>query len=235
MHAFTPVAMTRTARGLVALAALLLAACSQPEARATSMNSATSADTLSDSALVTRADVGRTTGADDAPIWVVMISDFQCPYCKQFHDAALKEFMREYVVTGKARFAYLHLPLQQHPHARPAARASLCASAQGKFWEYADGVFEMQERLGGTVDAAPLLDDLARRLSLDMPEFAHCRRSAAIDQVVQSDINQATRAGVQSTPSFFVGEFLIAGNAPYATFRGAVDSALVLAARKRAR
>lgn len=173
-------------------------------------------------------------GDSSAPIWIVMISDFQCPYCKQFHDGALKEVISDYVNTGRARLAYLHLPLRQHAHSRPAARASLCASAQGKFWQYADSVFAAQQRLETSASSTQLLNGFAQSLSLDMPAFHSCVESAAIENMLQVDIQQATRAGVKSTPSFFVGDFLVEGNAPYNYFRQAIDSALAVAARKPA-
>jgi protein-disulfide isomerase len=213
------------------LIAILASACTQGDAR--TAGASVQADTLSDSVLVARADRGRTIGSESAPIWIVMISDYQCPYCKQFHDGPLKLAMKDYVENGKARFAYLHLPLPNHPHSRPAARAALCASAQGKFFEYSDSIFAIQSRLGTVADASSLLTTIAQQVALDMPQFAHCQKSGAIERLVQSDERQSAKANVRSTPSFFVGQYLIEGMAPYENFRTAVDSALATAARKR--
>ena len=210
----------------------LSAACAGGDARAADSLPPPS-DTLSDSLLIARADRGRTMGSDSAPIWIVMFSDYQCPYCRQFHDDPLRLVVENYVNTGKARFAYLHLPLPNHPHARPAARASLCASAQGKFWEYSDSVFNAQPRLRAMADASPLLVGIAGKIGLDMQAFAHCQRSNVVERMVQSDEQQAEMAGVRSTPSFFVGDFLVQGMAPYDDFRRAVDTALFVAAKKR--
>ncbi len=63
-----------------------------------------------------------------------MISDFQCPYCKEFHDKTAAQVRKEFVQTGLARMAYIHFPLRIHPNAVPSAEASMCAGAQGKFW-----------------------------------------------------------------------------------------------------
>jgi hypothetical protein len=65
-------------------------------------------------------------------------------------------------------------------------------------------------------DVTPLLDSLGRALSLDMASFASCRRSRSINGLVESDIQQASSAGVRSTPSFLVGDFLVQGASPYA-------------------
>jgi predicted DsbA family dithiol-disulfide isomerase len=75
----------------------------------------------------------------------------------------------------------------------------------------------------------PLLDSAARVLKLDMAEFSRCQRRQAISSLVESDIQQANKAGVRSTPSFLIGDFLVEGAIPYPDFRRAVDTALVLA------
>ena len=54
-----------------------------------------------------------------------------------------------------------------------------------------------------------------------------------INGEVNNDIAQATQSGVQSTPSFIIGDFLVQGALPYADFRKAIDTALVMHAKKR--
>lgn len=78
-------------------------------------------------------------------------------------------------------------------------------------------------------DVSPLLSRLAKDLALDVPAFDQCRVSAPIASLVANDIAQANQAGVQSTPSFIVGSFLVQGAMPYKDFRKAIDTALVVA------
>ena len=186
-------------------------------------------DSLSDSLLIARADRGRLLGRDSGAIWVVMISDFQCPYCKNWHDASMANIVRDYVSTGQVRMAYLNLPLAQHKYARAESEAALCAGAQDRFWPYADQLFARQAEIEKAPLIQPLLDDIARGLKLDMPSFGSCQKREAIRALVESDIQQSTKAGVRSTPSFLVGDFLVEGAIPYADFRKAVDTALVIA------
>lgn len=198
-------------------------------ANATPVASAASPDSLANVALMQKADRSRMLGPDDA-MWVVMISDFQCPYCKQWHDSSMAQLKRDYIDPGKIRFAYLHLPLESiHPHAKAQAQASMCAGAQGKFWAYADAIFDNFGTARGMSDVSPLLSRLARDLALDVPAFDKCRTSAPIAALVNNDIAQATQAGVQSTPSFIIGSFLVQGALPYKDFRKAIDTALVVA------
>lgn len=182
-----------------------------------------------DSALIALADKGRLMGRDSGAMWVVIMSDFQCPYCKQWHDQSMSNVVRDYVNTGKVRLAYLHLPLTDiHPQARAEAEASMCASAQGKFWPFAEELFARQKEVASLPSAQPVLDAVARNLSLDMTEFGNCQRSGVMRGLVDSDMRQAAQAGVNPTPSFLIGEFLVEGAIPYPDFKRAIDSALVI-------
>jgi protein-disulfide isomerase len=187
------------------------------------------ADSLNDSTIISRADRGRLLGPDSGAVWVVMISDFQCPYCKQWHDAVMDSVRRQYVNKGKVRMAYLNLPLPQHKYARAEAEAAMCAGVQGKFWPYAERLFKDQASVGALPAVQPLLETIARDLALDLPQFLACQKRDAIRSLVDSDIAQANKTGVRSTPSFLVGDFLVEGAIPFPDFRKAIDTALVLA------
>ena len=194
------------------------------------------ADSLSDSALIYRADRGRVLGRDAGDIWVVMISDFQCPYCKQWHDSSMARLTRDYITPGKVHFAYLNLPLSSiHKHARAEAEASMCASVQDKFWPYSEGLFKRQHEVESLVSIQPMLESVAREVGLDLPAFAACQKREAIRAIVASDVAQATKAGVRSTPSFLIGDFLVEGNVPYKDFRRAIDTAMVVARGRKTR
>lgn len=234
--------LPRRMRRLPALALLVVATigtvvgCGRADAadRSATPNGVTAVnDTLSDSVLFQRADRGRIIGPDSA-IWVVMISDYQCPYCKQWHDQSMAALKRDYIDAGKVRFAYLHLPLESiHPHAKAEAEASLCAGVQGQFWAFSEALFASQGVVKTMSSPVPLFSRIARELKLDEEAFGRCRTSPMIAKLVANDIRQATQAGVQSTPSFLVGDFLVQGAIPYPDFRRAVDTALVVA-RSRA-
>lgn len=75
-------------------------------------------------------------------VGVIEYSDFQCPYCGTFARDTLPRIVSEYVDTGKAFFAFRHLPLEAiHPHARRAAEAAECARRQDRFWTVHDTIF----------------------------------------------------------------------------------------------
>ena len=182
-----------------------------------------------DSALVTAADKGRVAGNPTASIWLVEVSDFQCPWCKKFHDETFGTIKKEYVDSGKLRLAYLNLPLSMHANAMPAAIAAMCASAQGKFWEMHDKLFDTQAIWEKIANPRAYLDSLAAAVGVKPAAQKSCSDSAATKALIQADMERARASGVQSTPTFFIGGTKLEGAYPVADFRKAIDAAIAAA------
>jgi protein-disulfide isomerase len=176
--------------------------------------------------MLARADSARILGSTDARVWLIMSSDFQCPYCRNWHEESFGVIRDQYVRTGKVRLAYLNFPLQRHPNAWPAAEAAMCAAIQGRFWEMHDSLFSTQGAWGERPDATPYFDTLAVRLALNVPAFRSCETSHETRPLIQADQERSEAAGVNSTPTFFIGTTKIEGAFPLAVFRHALDSAL---------
>jgi protein-disulfide isomerase len=177
-----------------------------------------------------RADRGRIQGEGTAPVWVIVASDFQCPYCQIWHAETYPVLIKDYVRTGKVRIAYLNYPLNSHRNAWPAAEAAMCASVQGMFWEMHDAIFTNQARWGAMPNPMPLFDSLAvNKFSLNGDEWRSCMTSHATAALVQADFERLRGAGVESTPSFFVGDRGISGAQPTDVFRAAIEQALAKA------
>jgi len=171
---------------------------------------------------------------------MVVISDFQCPYCKTWHDETYPALRREYVDAGKLRMAYLHLPLPNHSQARLAAEASMCASASGRFWEMHDRIFASQSRWSrlasaDSLAARAMFDSLSVTAGVPAAQYRSCMAAGATRSIVQADFARAVAANVSSTPSFFVGNTLIEGAVPLADFRRVIDSVLAAARATTAR
>jgi protein-disulfide isomerase len=141
-------------------------------------------------------------GNANADITIVEYSDFECPFCKQFH-GTMEQVIAKY--GDDVRWVYRHLPLDSlHRQARQEALASECAGAQGKFWEYADLIFDETTSNDGLNLA--LLPDYAARLGLRVDEFNTCMSNNAFDQKIRADEADAQNAGARGTPySVIVG------------------------------
>ena len=178
------------------------------------------------------ADRGRIRGSASAPVWLIEVSDFQCPYCKQWHDASFAAIDSEYVKPGKVRLAYLNFPLSSiHPNARAAAEAAMCASVQGKFWQLHESLFATQARWEGQSNPLPTFDSLAVAAGVDAPAWRNCMTTHATARLIDADRDRSRSAGVQSTPTFFIGDRKLEGAYPTDSFRVAIDSALARKAR----
>ena len=182
-----------------------------------------------------RADKARIQGSETAKVWLVMSSDFQCPYCKQFHDEAYADIVRDYVNTGKIRFAYMNHPMPFHQFAVPAAEAAMCAGAQDRFWPMHDALYATQG-VWTKRPFLPVFDSLAVALKLDVPAWQACMRSHATRSTIDSDYAKSRQAGVNGTPSFVIipgGRMVIEGIAPYREYKRTLDSALAAAGSGR--
>ena len=180
---------------------------------------------LADSALV-RADQARTRGASTAPLWMIIISDFQCPYCKQWHDETWASIDHDYVATGKIRVAYVNFPLSIHQFAKPAAEAAMCAAVQDKFWPVQDAIFKAQDEWAASTNPRPKFEAIVAAAGVDVTKWKACMDSHQTMPLIEADYDKAAAAGVQSTPSFFIGNEGIAGAAPYSQFKTAIDRQL---------
>lgn len=178
--------------------------------------------------LLGRADAARIQGSPNAKLWMVEISDFQCPYCKQWHDATYATIKRDYIDTGKIRFAYVNLPLPMHRHAQQAAQVAMCAGLQGKFWAMHDSLFASQERWEklDNAAAAAVFDSLSAKAGADAGKVRQCVNAGTVKPLVQADYDRSVQSGVQSTPTFLIGSTMISGAQPTANFTTALDSAL---------
>jgi len=173
------------------------------------------------------ADRARIRGAETAKVWLVEVSDFQCPFCKQWHDETFAKIDQEYVKTGKVRLAYLNFPLTRiHKNAQAAAEAAMCAGVQGKFWELHESLFQTQRSWADLKSPLAVFDSLARAAKVDPKGWNSCMTTHATAKLIQADRDRSTQSGVESTPTFFIGDRALAGAYPVDTYRVAIDQAI---------
>ncbi len=222
---------------LLALTALIgcdSAAASSDATPAESLSVAANPNDLAEAdtagaALLTRADLGRIDGPASARVWLVVISDFQCPFCKRWHEQTGERLHREYVRTGKIRVAYLNLPISSHRNAQPAHEAAMCAAEQGAFWPVADALFATQDSWKSRLNVDAYFDSLALRHVTDGARYRSCITSGATRAIIDADVSRIQRIGVGSTPTFVIGQQMIVGAQPYEVFQRAIEAALAAA------
>lgn len=159
-----------------------------------------------------------TRGPKSARITLVEFSDFQCPYCAKFKDS-VDQIWKEY--PNDVRQVFRHNPLPNHPKAKSAHHASVCAQRQGKFWEYRDILFMHPQGLDDTS-----LQSYAAMLGLNMEEFDACMKDAEIDLGLDRDVEYAYSVGVRGTPTSFINGALVAGFRPYDQLKEIIEEKL---------
>ena len=158
-------------------------------------------------------------GPEDAPITIIEFSDYQCPYCKRWHDQVYQPLLNAY--PGKIKLVYRHLPLTSiHPDAFPAAEAAMCAGDQNAYWPYHDKLFS------GNSLGSDLYVQYAQELGLDMTAFESCLTEHKFQDAIQADMDFALNLGATSTPTFFVNGLAVVGAQPLSIFQQIIDKEL---------
>lgn len=172
-------------------------------------------------------------GKLDSNVKLVEYGDFQCPTCRAYHPL-IQQLLTKY--QDKISFQFRNLPITQiHNHAFAASRAAEAASAQGKFWEMHDLLYENQDTWASSKSPLEFFKSYAARLGLDLAKFETDFASSDVNRAINSDIAafKATKNDI-ATPSFFLNGTKLElkqlvddqGQPSLAKFEAAIDEAL---------
>ena len=149
---------------------------------------------------------GNTLGSPDAPLTMLEFADPQCPFCAEYSANVLPEIIDRYVRPGELRLE-LNLLTFIGPDSERAARVAESAGLQDGMWEYVDLLYGQQ----GAENSGYATDEFLRELAaavpgLDVEQVFAERDSDAVSGRLARAQASATRLGVNSTPTFFVGD-----------------------------
>lgn len=164
------------------------------------------------------------TGDPNAPITMIELSDYTCPYCGKFETETYPSILKEYIETGKVRFGYMHFAILG-PMASVSAQAAECAAEQEKFWDYHKQIFLNQRSLSNEI-----LQQIAVELGLDITQFSECFVSKKYAAAVEADTALARNLGAQSTPSFVINGQPLIGAQPFEFFKQVIEQQLAATA-----
>lgn len=170
-------------------------------------------------------------GDSSAPVSVVEYADFQCPVCGSFFSDVLPSLRKDYIDTGKIKFAYLDFTFLGL-ESLTAAQGVYCASDQNKFWEFHD-LLHQAEIVDGQENnnniTSSFLSDLAKQINLNTTSFDSCLSQEKYKNRVLEVTAQGQRAGVRATPTFFINDQKLEGldpGDPYGKIKLIIDSEL---------
>lgn len=178
---------------------------------------------------VTAADTagfrGYVLGSDSAKVEIIEYADYQCPACQSFEMVEFPYVKERLIQTGKVRYVYRDFPLDQpHRWTRLSAHSAACANEQGRFWEQHEALYRTQSEWSASGDAGGIFRSLAQQNGMDVGQYDACMQSLKYAGRIQASLDEGIRLGVNSTPSFRIGDRLYAGVQPYDKLKALVDS-----------
>ena len=139
-------------------------------------------------------------GSSAARVAIMEYSDFDCPYCGRYAREIYPKLDAAYVKTGKIKYFFRDLPLEEHPQAGFKANLARLAGEQGKFWEAHDWLFAHQTPMDAKGE-----DAFAKELGLDRAKIGTAAEDGKYNGVIQASMNSARHYQISGTPAFLVG------------------------------
>lgn len=169
-------------------------------------------------------------GDQDAPISVVIYSDFQCSHCANFYNGAEQDLIDEYVKTGLINYEFSSFGNSMGPESAQAAEAAYCAGDQDLFWDYHNVLYEnFSYGNSGGYDEDNLIK-FAKKLGMDTNSFEACLTDGKYESKVNEDLETGKALGVSGTPSILVNDVVtFPGNVSIEDIRSVLDEMIIKA------
>lgn len=168
-------------------------------------------------------------GNPNAPILMIEYSDYDCPFCKQYHET-MNQIMNEYGIAGRVAWVYRQFPLEQlHPNSPKISEAALCVGSLGgsaAFWKFTDAIFESRELDEPTNMVA--LPEFAAEAGVDKGAYQSCVSSGQMKEKVDASVKEVMDLGAEGTPYtiLIVGneQAVVNGAQPYDVVKSIIDN-----------
>ncbi|MFI5265423.1 MAG: DsbA family protein [Candidatus Levyibacteriota bacterium] len=168
-------------------------------------------------------------GDANAKVTVIEFADFRCPFCEKVFTDVEPQLMKDYVDTGKVKFAFRQYEFLG-PASVVAGNAAECAQEQNHFWDMYTYLYKNQPAETDTsMYTASNLSQIAGTLGMDQTQFKSCMDTSKYQKNIDADMADGQKASVTATPTFFINGKQLLGAQPYASFKTAIDAALASA------
>ena len=167
-----------------------------------------------------------TLGPANAPVTVVVFSDFQCPLCKQ--EAAVIHKQLTEAFPDKVKVYFRDFPLETlHNWARSAAVAGRCVYKlnPAAFWDYHDWIYDNQSYIG-LDNLNSKLQEFATSKGIDGMQFSRCIESKATTPEVNASIAVGNSLIINATPTLFINGRKLEGAVPFETLQALIKMEL---------
>jgi protein-disulfide isomerase len=173
-------------------------------------------------------------GLGKTGVTLVEYGDFQCPYCGQYYPIVSQVVQKYY---NQITFQFRNFPLTSiHPNAFAGARAAEAAGLLGKYWQMHNLLYETNIEYYNSnatanswissSDPLTYFDQFAKQLGLNVTKFNQAYNSAKVNNLIEADMAEGNKLGVNATPTFFLDGKQIVPNETLASFEKYINAAI---------
>jgi len=163
-------------------------------------------------------------GAENAPLTLVLFSDFECPACKEEAKALRENITKTY--PTEVRVFFKDFPLESiHPWAKMGAICGRCVYRQSPaaFWDFYDWIYEHQSEINGENVKEKVLE-FAKTKGLDTMQLSRCMDNRATEADIDKSIAEGKSLDIDQTPTLFINGRRIPGSIPWANLKPLLDA-----------
>lgn len=175
---------------------------------------------------------GYLKGDPNAPVVLIEFGDFECPQCGKFATVTEPDVRKHLIDSGKVALRYFDYPLPMHPNTWEASHTAACANEQGRFWEMHDMLYNGQLEWNGQATSNPkgVFKGYARQLALNVDQWESCYDTRKFQRQLDANKAEGDRRRVGGTPTFYIGNRMLTGNATFDELRREIETASAAAA-----
>ena len=149
-----------------------------------------------------------------------------CSHCANFHNDTLPDLKKEYIDTGKVKYAF-----RDFPYNYPALLGSMvmrCIPQEVRY-DYMNALYKLQKHWVSQESdkTTQELYKIMQSGGMTKEEFDSCINNTDLEnKILQGIMDAQEEFGVKSTPSFLINGNLVAGNKSIKDFRQIIDKIL---------
>ena len=166
---------------------------------------------------------GPSFGPANAKVTIVVFSDFECPYCREFAKTLRNNVPQKY--PNDVRVVFENFPIESiHPWAFDAAEAGLCLANEkpAGFWAFHDWIFQQQGEVTPQ-NVKEKVTAFAQEQNVPAAGFAACLNSPQTAAAIRESIKKARELQIQQTPSLFLNGRMLPGAASWETLNAVIQ------------
>lgn len=160
-------------------------------------------------------------GDQDAPITVSLYSDFECQFCREFHQNVLPKLETDFINKGLVKYEIKHFPLiNVHQFAFLAAKSTYCAGEQRQYWAYVDQLYAHR----GILNKARLVELAELAEVPDVNRFSLCLEMESYDYLVRETLAEGAKKRIRGIPTVFIDQTYINGVPDYDVLKKVINN-----------